>query len=78
MAGLTCFNKLQITNYKLEVRGKINRHKYVKVCMKCVVLSKNKVCFRASLSQTARFGALQKKPKGGLQLKILVVFNTKA
>ena len=56
MADITCFDKL-------DVRGKIYRYKYVKVCMKYSVWSKYKVCFRASYIQTARFGALQKKLK---------------
>ena len=53
MADITLFNKL-------EVRGEIYRHKYVKVCMKYGVWSEYKVCFRAFYSQTGRFGALQK------------------
>ena len=41
MADIARFNKF-------EVRGKIYRLKYVKVCMKYGVLSEYKVCFRAS------------------------------
>ena len=57
MAEISRFNKL-------EVRGNIYRYKYVEVCMKYGVWNEYKVCFKASYSQTARFGALQKNPEG--------------